>query len=94
MLMPVAEVIRLENRDMAELEEKVAVPELEHEAALSKVTEMPCFEVWNMSEREHEIPAVEGTEVPRLERPRHPKEATVGEIDAIVLQMQHWASMP
>jgi hypothetical protein len=38
MLMPVAEVIGLEKRDMAEPEERVAVAELEHETSLSKGT--------------------------------------------------------
>jgi hypothetical protein len=56
---PVAEVIGLEKRDMAEPEERLAVAELEHEAALSKVIEMSRFELWNMSELEHEIPVAE-----------------------------------
>jgi len=45
MLMPVAEVIGLEKRDMAEPEERIAVAELEHEAALCKVAEMLWFEL-------------------------------------------------
>jgi hypothetical protein len=58
-LIPVAEVIGLEKRDMTEPEERLAVAELEHEAALSKVTETSRFELWNMSELQHDIPVAE-----------------------------------
>jgi hypothetical protein len=48
----VAEVIILEMRHMTEPEHEIAVAELEHEAALSKVAEMPWLEAWKMPELE------------------------------------------
>ncbi len=48
MLMPVAEVIRLEKRLVPEPEQKGAVAELQHEAALSKAAEMSRLEAWNI----------------------------------------------
>jgi hypothetical protein len=41
---PVAEVVMLEMRHMAELEHEVAVAKLEHESALAKVTEASRLE--------------------------------------------------
>jgi hypothetical protein len=49
---PVAEVVMLEMRHMAELEHEVAVAKLEHESALAKVTEASRLEVRDISELE------------------------------------------
>ena len=46
--------------------------------------EVPLLEPWDMSELECETTVAEVTEVPRLERPRPSKEATVVELEAMV----------
>jgi hypothetical protein len=91
MMVPVAEVMMLEPRRMAEPEHDVAVAELEHETALA---EMSRFEMWDMSELECETAVAEVPEVPRLERSRLPKEATVVELESVVSQVQLRASLP
>ena len=79
---PVAEMTMLEMRRMTEPEDEVAVAELQHETALAEVTKVSRLEVWGMSE------------VPRLERPRLPKDPTVVDLEAMVSQLQLRASVP
>lgn len=45
MAMPVAEVVALEARHMAELEHEIPVAELEHEASVAEAIEVPRLEV-------------------------------------------------
>lgn len=89
-----AEVMMLKMWHMAEPEHEVAVAELEHETALAEVTEVSRLEVWDMSELECEATMAEVPEMPRLERPRPSKEATVVELAAMVSQVELRASVP
>jgi hypothetical protein len=91
-MVPVAEVMMLEMRHMAEPEHEVA--ELEHETAPAEVTGMSRLEVWDMSEFECETTVAEVPEVPRLEKPRLSKGATVVELEAVVSQVQLRRSVP
>jgi hypothetical protein len=94
MMGPVAEVMMLEMRHMAEPEHEVAIVELEHETALAEVTEVSRLEVWDMSGLECETTVAEVPEVPRLEGPRLSQEAPVVELEAMVSQVQLRASVP
>jgi hypothetical protein len=84
MMVPVAELMMLEMRHMAEPEHEVAVAEFEQQTALAEVAEVSRLEVWDMSELECETTVAEVPEVPRLEGPRLSQEAPVVELEAMV----------
>ena len=64
MMVPVAEVMMVELRDMTEPEHEIAVAELEYQPALPEVPEVPRLEVWDISELECEAAVAEMPEVP------------------------------
>jgi hypothetical protein len=94
MIVPMAEVMMLEMRQMAEPEHEFAVAELEDEAAVAEVPEVSRLEVWDISELEGETTVAELADVPRLERPRLSKNPPVVELEAMVAQVQLRASVP
>ena len=80
---PVLESVRLEVRDMAELQPETPVPELEHEPLMAEAAEVPLLEVPVLSGEATEaslleVPVLPGeaTEVSLLEVPVLPDEAT------------------
>jgi hypothetical protein len=94
MMVFVSEVTMLEMRHMTEPEQEVAVPKPEHTTTLAVVTEVSRLEVWDMSELECETTVAEVPEVPRLEWPRAPKEATVVELGTMVSPVQLRPDVP
>jgi hypothetical protein len=94
MMVPVAEVMMLEMRHMAEPEHEIAVAELEHQSPLPEVPEVPRLEVWGMPELECETGVIEVPELPRLEGTGLSQEATVVELRAMVSQVQLRAGVP
>jgi hypothetical protein len=91
---PAAEVTVLEMRHMTEPEHQVAVAELQHQARVPELPEVPRLKLRGMSKPECKTSVAEVPEVPRLERPRLSNEATVVEFEARVVQVQLRASVP